>query len=507
MRVAFVASEFAPLAKTGGLADVSSALARFLARRGVDLRAFMPLYARIDRRALALTPLESLRDVPLALGPHRYRFSVLSGKLPGSDLALNFIDCPVLYGRPDIYTRDPDEHLRFLLLTRAAIECCQRMGFAPDIFHAHDWHTAFAPLLLKSVYSWDRLFAATRTVLTIHNIGYQGVFGAAAQADLGLGAASHLLHQEDLAQGRINSLKHGVLFADAVTTVSPTYAREIQTPAYGCGLDGILRERHAVLSGILNGIDVEEWDPTTDPRLAAPFDALDLRGKARCKAALQEEAGLPVRADVPLLAVIARLVPQKGVDVFAETLDRILGWGAQVVMLGSGPPEAEAFFTARARELRDRFCGWFPFDDARAHRLQAGADFLVMPSRFEPCGLSQLYAMRYGTLPIVRQTGGLADTVTNYDEATGTGTGFVFRDLRADSLADTIGWAVSTWYDRPAHIEAMRLRAMAEDHSWNRAAQTYETLYLDAYARRRGHPFAPAVPALPRGTRVRLARA
>jgi len=199
-----------------------------------------------------------------------------------------------------------------------------------------------------------------------------------------------------------------------------------------------------------------------------------------------------VRPEVPLLALVARLVPQKGVDVFAHALDTILGWDVQLIMLGSGDPEAERFFSSRARSRGDRFCAWFPFDDGRAHRIHAGADFFVMPSRFEPCGLSQLYAMRYGTLPIVRATGGLADTVRTYDEATGAGTGFAFHDLRPDSLADTVGWAVSTWYDRPSHIEVMRHRAMAQDHSWDRAASEYAQLYLAAYARRRGHGFPEA---------------
>src|SRR5262249_16243821 len=295
--------------------------------------------------------------------------------------------------------------------------------------------------------------------------------------------------------GTTNLTKAALHHSTMLTTVSPTYAREIQTPGYGCGLDGILARRRGDLVGVLNGIDVEEWNPATDPHLAARFTADDLAGKARCKAALQEEAGLPVRADVPVLALIARLVPQKGVDVFAHALDTVLGWGVQLIMLGSGDPEAQRFFSSPARERREQFCAWFPFDDLRAHRVQAGADFFLMPSRFEPCGLSQLHAMRYGTLPIVRATGGLVDTVTNYDEGTAAGTGFVFHDLRPDSLADTIGWAISTWYDRPHHLEVMRRRAMKADHSWPLAAREYGRLYLAAYERRRGHPFSDVAAA------------
>src|SRR5262249_31456504 len=338
---------------------------------------------------------------------------------------------------------------------------------------------------------WAQPLPGSASVYTVHNLAYQGVFDGGAFPVTGLGP-EHYNSREFEHFGTVNLTKAALYRSTVLTTVSPTYAQEIQTGAYGCGLDGIIAERSADLVGILNGIGADEWSPATDPHLAAPFDAHDLAGKARCKAALQQEAGLPLRPEVPLLALIARLVPQKGVDVLAHALDTVLGWDVQLVMLGSGDREAERFFASRARSRRDRFCAWFPFDDARAHRIQAGADFFVMPSRFEPCGLSQLYAMRYGTLPIVRATGGLTDTVRTYDEATSAGTGFVFHDLRPDSLADTIGWAVSTWYDRPAHIALMRRRAMAQDHSWDRAAREYAQLYLTAYARRRGHAFPEA---------------
>jgi starch synthase len=505
LKVLFVTSECSPFASTGGLGEVIGSLPKALRRRGLDVRIVLPLYAGMPWHRFE--PLEGILSVPMWFGHAHAR--VRLSCLPGSEVPVYFLEHHHYFDRPHLYGPAPDAYAdnleRFAFLSRGALELVKALGWTPDVIHTNDWQTALLPVYVDTV-EWAQPLHGCATVYTIHNLAYQGEFDGRDFFATGLGPEHY--HAREFEHFGVTNLAKAALYrSTVVTTVSPTYAREIQTPAYGCGLDGVLRERRDVLSGILNGIDVEEWDPMTDPRLAAPFDMHDLRGKARCKAALQEEAKLPVRADVPLLAVIARLVPQKGVDVFAQTLDTILAWGVQVVILGSGDPEAEAFFTARARALRDRFCGWFPFDDARAHRLQAGADFLVMPSRFEPCGLSQIYAMRYGTLPIVRQTGGLADTVTNYDEATGTGTGFVFGDLRPDSLADTIGWAVSTWYDRPAHIEAMRLRAMAEDHSWNRAAQRYEALYLDAYARRRGHPFAPAVPALPRGTRERLARA
>jgi starch synthase len=286
--------------------------------------------------------------------------------------------------------------------------------------------------------------------------------------------------------GTLNLTKAALHHATLLTTVSPTYAREIQTPAYGCGLDGVLAERRADLRGILNGIDTEEWDPARDPHLPASFDRDHLDGKATCKAALQREAGLPVRPEVPLFGLVGRLVAQKGVDVLARALARVLAWDVQLVLLGTGEPDIEAAFTRATHERRDRVCAWIGFDEARAHRIEAGADFFLMPSRFEPCGLNQLYSLRYGTLPIVRATGGLADTVASYDERSGEGTGFVFHDLTPDSLANTIGWALATWHHRPAHITAMRRRAMAQDFSWDRAAREYCEVYLAACARRPG---------------------
>ena len=505
LKVLFVTSECSPFAATGGLGEVVGALPKALRRRGLDVRIVLPLYAGMPWHRFE--PLEGILSVPMWFGPAHARVRLT--RLPGSDVPVYFLEHHRYFDRPHLYgpapAAYPDNLERFAFLSRGALELVKALGWTPDVIHANDWQTALVPVYVDTV-EWAQPLHGCATVYTIHNLAYQGEFDGRAFFVTGLGPEHY--HAAEFEHFGVTNLTKAALYRSTVlTTVSPTYAREIQTPAYGCGLDGILAERRAALVGLLNGIDVEEWNPATDPRLAAPFDAHDLGGKARCKAALQEEARLPVRADVPLLAVIARLVPQKGVDVFAQALDTILDWGVQVVMLGSGDPDAERFFGSRARDLQDRFCAWFPFDDARAHRLQAGADFLVMPSRFEPCGLSQLYAMRYGTLPIVRHTGGLADTVTNYDETTGAGTGFVFGDLRPDSLADTVGWAVSTWYDRPAHVDAMRRRVMAEDHSWNRAAQAYEILYLAAYARRRGHPFASAVAALPRRVRERLARA
>ena len=487
LKVLFVTSECAPFAKTGGLGEVIGALPKALRRGGVDVRVIMPLYAGMPWKQFE--PLEGILSVPMWFGTAHGR--VRLGRLPGSEVPVYFLEHHRYFDRPHLYGPPPEAYPdnleRFAFLSRGALELTKALGWIPDVIHAHDWQTALVPVYVNTV-EWAQPLHGSATIYTIHNLAYQGVYDAGAMFVTGLGP-EHYHAREFEHFGTLNLTKAALYHSTLLATVSPTYAREIQTGAFGCGLDGILAERGSDLFGILNGIDAEEWNPATDPYLAAPFDAHDLAGKARCKAALQREAGLPERPEVPLLALIARLVPQKGVDVLAHALDALLGWDVQLIILGSGDLEAERFFASRARSRRDRLCAWFPFDDGRAHRMQAGADFFVMPSRFEPCGLSQLYAMRYGTLPIVRATGGLADTVTTYDEATGAGTGFVFHDLNPDSLADTVGWAVSTWYHRPTRIDAMRRRAMGEDHSWGRAAGEYTRLYLAAYARRRGHGF------------------
>jgi len=477
MRVAFVASEFAPLAKTGGLADVSSALTRLLDRSGVDVRPFMPLYSRIDRLALNLVPVEFLSAVPITLGSHGYVIDVLTGKLPGSDLSMYFIDCPVLYGRPGIYSRDPDEHLRFLVLTRAAIECCQRMGFAPDIFHCNDWHTAFAPLFLKSIYSWDKLFARTKSVLTIHNIGYQGVFAASAFADLALGASTHLLHQEDLGFGRINSLKHGVMYADLVTTVSPTYAREIATPQYGMGLESVIRMRGEAVVGILNGIDYDEWNPETDPHLPAHFDARNLAGKEKVKKALLERFGLAYARETPVIGLVSRLTVQKGIDLLFDALPRTLAArNYNFVALGSGDAHYEEFFDRLARAFPRRVGFHRGYSEPLAHLIEGGSDMFLMPSLYEPCGLNQMYSLRYGTVPIVRKTGGLADSVQIYDPHDGAGTGIVFNDYNVEGVTWAINTALDLFQNRRRWNRIVR-NGLACNFSWEHQGREYIALY------------------------------
>jgi starch synthase len=493
IKVLFVASECTPFAKTGGLADVGGALPKALRARGIDARVVMPLYRGIPWDALDV--LDGALAVPIGRGTAHGR--VRLGRLPGSDVPVYFLEHHHYYDREYLYgsaTEAYSDNLeRFTFLSRGALQLSKALSWYPDVVHANDWQTALVPVYVNTV-EWAQPLHGAASLYTIHNLAYQGVTDREALFLTGLGP-EHDNSNEFEHFGTLNLTKAALAHSTLVTTVSPTYAREIQTPAHGYGLDGVLRGRAGDLFGIVNGIDREEWNPATDPHLPAHFDASDLRGKAVCKAALQKEAGLPVREDVPLLGLVARLVPQKGIDVLAHALGRILDLDLQLILLGTGDPEAEAFFAEAADERGDCFCAWLQFDNARAHRIEAGCDFFLMPSRFEPCGLNQLYSLAYGTLPIVRATGGLADTVRGYSEATGRGTGFSFHDLTPGALYDTVGWAVSTWYDRPRHIDQMRREAMAEDFSWAHAAAEYEKLYLLAYERRRRHAFSPRPPA------------
>jgi starch synthase len=477
VRICAVASEVAPFAKTGGLADVAAALTKYLHANGHDVRLFMPLYAAIDRERFALTPAPRLAGLGISIGTHRYHYSVFTAVLPGSQAQVYLIDCPPLYARDAIYSDAPDEHLRFLALTRIAIECCQHLGFSPQILHCHDWHAAFGPLLLRALYSWDQLFANTRTVLTIHNIGYQGEFPAAAIADLGLGENAYLLHQDDLRGGRINALKHGCMYADAITTVSPTYAAEIRTPEYGMGLEGVLRGRSSALVGILNGVDYDEWDPRSDPHLSAHFDATQLPVKAALKSKFLARRGLQAGPGTALAGVVTRLATQKGIELMLTALPPLLAQRDLVfVALGAGEPRYEQALRDLALAWPGRVSFHQGYSEELAHWIEAASDMFLMPSQYEPCGLNQMYSLRYGTVPIVRRTGGLADSVQRYDPATGRGTGVVFEPFTTAALTTAVETALDL-YAQPAHWIRMMRNGMAEDFSWTRQGGHYVALF------------------------------
>lgn len=478
LRICFAASEVAPLAKTGGLADVAAALPRYLHAQGHDVRLFMPMYSSIGLAGLGATPVPGVQDVPLALGPHRYSFSLLEAKLPGSALPVLLVHCPAVFDRSSVYTAGPDEHLRFLVLQHAILQSCQRLAFAPQILHCNDWHTALLPLLLKQVYGWDRLFQQTRTVLTIHNIGYQGMFSVNSLPDSAPPGAAISREHVDLGQQHFNWLREGIRHAHRVTTVSPTYAREIRTADGGHGLDGVLRQRGDEVIGILNGVDYEEWNPATDRYLKHPYDRDDLAGKVATKRQLLDWMNLPGAAlERPLLGVVSRLTSQKGFDLLFESLPEVLmARDAYLVALGSGEQRYEMFFTNLQRRFGDRVVFHRGYHDELAHIIEAASDIFLMPSLYEPCGLNQMYSLKYGTVPIVRRTGGLADSVQMWDAASRRGTGIVFNDFDTTAIRWALNTALDLFADRDTWQQMIR-NGMAQDFSWQQQGNEYVKLY------------------------------
>jgi starch synthase len=480
VKVLFVASEVAGFAKTGGLGDVAAALPRALGARGHDVRIVMPMYPRV--RTPERTFETVVREASVVLGGTRIHYSVHEAKLPDSNVSVYCVRCPGLYDRPGIYTQDGDEHLRFALLQWAALQICQRLRFAPDIVHANDWQSSLMPLLLRTMFAWDRLFDGTRSVLTIHNIGHQGSFDARLLPQTGLGEASGHFHQEQLREGRFNSLLAGIFYANAITTVSPTYAREIQRPEHGVGLDAFLRERKNVLFGILNGIDETHWNPETDSLVPHTFSAEDLSGKEKCKEELLRAANLPYAREVPLLGIVSRLAWQKGFDLCFGVLPRLLASRAvQLVVLGTGEPKYEALFSELSRRFPKQVVYKPAFSEKVAHLIEAGSDMFLMPSRYEPCGLNQMYSLKYGTVPIVHHTGGLVDTVQPYDRRTGRGNGFAFEHFDENGLRFAISQALAVWgsgagEDR-ARWQALQQNGMRARFGWDERVGAYEQVY------------------------------
>lgn len=477
LKICFVSSEVSPLAKTGGLADVAGALGRYLNRQGHDIRLFMPLYAGVDRKRFTLQPIGEVQNVLVPLGRRQISFSLYATQLPASEAPVYLVDCPEFFDRPTLYSNEADEHLRFLLLQLAAIESCQRLRFAPDIMHCNDWHAALLPLLLKTRYAWDALFFRTRTLLTIHNIGYQGVFPLATAGDLNLPVDSIWLHAGERMAGTINWLRQGIVLADAVSTVSPTYAHEICTPEGGHGLDDSLRDRQSTVTGILNGIDYDEWNPEVDPLLTHRYSAKDLAGKRLNKIALLERFGLHGGVDAPLAGIVSRLTVQKGFDLLFDTLaDVLTARDLYLAVLGTGEPRYEDFFTSLQQRFPDRVAFRRGYDEPLAHLVEAGSDIFLMPSLYEPCGLNQMYSLKYGTVPIVRRTGGLADSVQMWDPTTGQGTGIVFNDFDAPAIRWALHTALDLFADTSTWLRIMQ-NGMAKDFSWETQGREYLRLY------------------------------
>ncbi len=487
MQILYVSPEVAPFAKTGGLADVAGALPIALERLGHEVKVVMPKYGAVDASRWAFQPGGA---VTASLAGRDHRFDVWKGRLPGSGVEAILLANDRLFGRPGLYQEQgvdyADNLERFSAFSRAVIELPGLLNWSPDVLHANDWQTALTAAYLR-LRSRGGAQPSPATLFTIHNIGYMGLFPAAAFPALGLPADFFTPETMEF-YGQINVMKAGLVFGTLLNTVSPTYSREIQTPEFGHGLDGVLRKRRQELSGIVNGVDYTQWDPAQDPHLSGPYSAQDPGGKAVCKSALQKECGLPV-APAPLLGMITRLTPQKGVDLVLEALDELMRLEVQMIVLGSGDPALhEALQRAAARHPR-QLAVRLVFDEPLAHRIEAGADLFLMPSRYEPCGLNQLYSLRYGTIPIVRRTGGLADTVidaTPSNLASGAATGVVFDAPNSRDLLAAVRRALTLYQDGAVWTRMMRT-AMAADFSWERSARDYAGLYQQAMTRvRRG---------------------
>lgn len=493
MRVLFSASEVVGFAKTGGLADVAGSLPRALAARGHDVAVVMPYYRCVR---LGKLPVEKTRHVvPVSIGERVFACRLYKSTLPNSPVPIYFIDQPEYYDRDDpgqgkgLYQQSMpggyksdylDNAERYIFFSRAVLEAAVAIGFVPEVVHANDWQTGLVPVYLNEVFKARAGWERTRSVFTIHNIAYQGMFGADVMRLTGL--PGWLFNHKQLEfHGHFNCMKSGIVFADAINTVSPTYSREIQTAEYGNGLEGLLGENRYKLSGIMNGVDYDSWNPATDLNLAANYDVETVfEYKPVNKAELQRKYGLPVDTDKPVLGMVARLVSQKGIDLVLSAAPGFLDLGCQMVFLGDGDSE----YQNQLQGFRDRHPTqvgiYFGYNEPLAHLVEAGADLFLMPSRYEPSGLNQLYSMRYGTPPIVRGTGGLADSVVGASEYTlddGSATGFTFGHYTANALYETVNWALTLYRSRRQDFQKIIRTAMKQDWSWNRSAVEYEKLY------------------------------
>ncbi len=476
MEILFVSPEVVPFSKVGGLGDVVGALPKALRALGHKVTVLSLRYGSIDPAEHALA--RRLVKVKVHLGGEHVDAEVYETRLP-SGVTVVFLGAPRISDRPGVYgegaTTYEDNHLRFGLLCKGAVAWMRMQPRVPDLVHLHDWTTGIIPALLKQEAKDDPRLGLVRTVFTIHNAAHQGTFPVSTLADVGLhhAAAAHMEFY-----GQVSWLKAGIIDSDRVTTVSPTYAHEIVTPVGGANMDGVLRAHAKGLVGILNGIDPGVWNPSTDPHIISRYDVVDPLPKARCKTALQKALGLPARPDTPVLGMVARLDTQKGIDLLLGCASQLLRQDVQLVVQGSGDPEFTTALAALAKDMPEKVAFRSEFDDGLAHRIIAGSDLFLVPSRFEPSGLTQLYAMRYGTVPVVRNTGGLRDTVVDCDASLGTGTGFVFDELTPDAFYGAIARGLSA-YAQTDRFASLRRRVMRLDHAWDRAARRYAAIYRE----------------------------
>ena len=479
MKILLASSEVHPYSKTGGLADMVGALGKTLARAGHKVGLVTPLYAGLHERFPHLNRLDIALELPL--GPHLVQGAIWTLDTPAG-FTIYFVDASVFYERPGLYQNQgmdyPDNAERFIFFSKAIGHLASHLSWKPEIVHLHDWQTAFAALFLRLQSEAAGQGRVPRVCMTVHNLAYQGVFPSGQYPLTNL--PWDFFNPDGVEfYGQMNCLKAGIAFADVITTVSPRYSREITTPEFGCGLDGLLRHRQDALFGILNGVDYEEWNTLNDSYIAQPYSKADPAGKSVNKTGLQAELGLPVDSTIPLFGSIGRLVEQKGVDIILAALRGMIQSGLQFVLLGTGTPACEQAFQELGREFPSQVAVRIGFNEAMSHRIEAGADFFLMPSRFEPCGLNQMYSLRYGTIPIVRATGGLDDTVIDVRENADCANGIKFNDYSAAALSKAIRKAI-VLFNEPELFQRFRTNAMSADFSWDRTAAEYLKLYKRA---------------------------
>ena len=479
LNILIAASEVVPFAKSGGLADVAGALPKALRELGHDVRVVMPRYYIVDKEKYGLKPLEGSLGVPMGSMGEAWA-GIFEGVLPGSDVPVYFIEHEGFFGRKGLYDEDGegygDNDNRFIFFSKAVMQLAKKLRFHPDVIHANDWHTASIPVLLNTTYAHDPDFEHTGTLLSIHNLQHQGKFYKGAMDVLGVGWEHYNANELEEYQG-VNLLKGGIVHADAINAVSKKYAQEIRTPEFGWGLDGLINDKAYKLFGILNGVDYDEWSPAVDTLIPASFDTDDLAGKDVCKAALQKQFSLPQRSDIPVIGLVGRLAEQKGIGLLSAAIWNLMEMDVQIVLLGAGEKWAEHFFSDVASKYPEKFACYIGYQNDVAHQIEAGSDLFLMPSLFEPCGLNQIYSLRYGTLPIVRATGGLDDTIENYHSESKSGTGFKFYDATPEALSGTVKWAVDVWYNDKDAFDQLRRNAMAKRFDWSEAAKGYDDLY------------------------------
>jgi len=485
VRILFVTAEAVPFAKTGGLADVAGAVPKSLRALGEDIALILPYY-RQARQAFAERVADTGLRLTAPVGPESPSAALLRTELPGSDVPVYLVDQPAFFDREQLYGTPagdyPDNAARFAFFSKAVLAAAKALNWSPDLYHCNDWQTALVPVYLRTTHANNPFYRDARSLLTIHNLAYQGVFPREAFALTGLPEARFNWREFEF-YGKLNLLKGGIVHADRLNAVSKRYAQEIQTPEFGCGLEGVLATRAEHLHGILNGIDYAVWNPATDSLLPAHYGPDDLAGKAACKRALQERCGLPAR-DVPLLGLISRLDEQKGLDLIAAILPELARLDLQFVLLGTGKRELQDRLGAAGKQFPDRLSIQLAFNNQLAHQIEAACDIYLMPSRYEPCGLNQLYSLKYGAVPVVRKTGGLADTITNCTPtslAKGAANGFSFESYSAGALLHCIRRALRLYGDRRSWRRLMRI-GMTQDWSWDASAREYLELYKTARA-------------------------